>query len=71
MNQIVKNDVYTDFLALGTFDKNVDDLVRDTTQTLWNDIKTILISMISGKARCTHLLFITFEARHIGGRWTV
>lgn len=38
MNQIVKNDVYTDFLALGTF-KNVDDLVRDTTQTLWNDIK--------------------------------
>ena len=38
MNQIVKNDVYTDFLTLGTF-KNVDDLVRDTTQTLWNDIK--------------------------------
>lgn len=25
-------------MTLGTF-KNVDDLVRDTTQTLWNDIK--------------------------------
>lgn len=53
MNQIVKNDVYTDFLTLGTF-KNVDDLVRDTTQTLWNDIKTTLISMISGKS-ATHV----------------
>ena len=38
MKQIVKNDVYTDFLALGTF-KDVDDLVQDTAQTLWNDIK--------------------------------
>lgn len=38
MHQIVKNDVYTDFLAIGTF-KNIDDIVNDTTQTLWNDIK--------------------------------
>ena len=38
MRQIVKNDVYTDFLALGTF-KNADDLVRDTTETMWNNIK--------------------------------
>lgn len=38
MNQIVKNDVYTDFLRLGTF-KNADDLVKDTTQTLWNIIR--------------------------------
>lgn len=38
MRQIVKNDVYTDFLALGTF-KDVDNLVCDTTETLWNDIK--------------------------------
>ena len=39
MRQIVKNDVYTDFLALGTF-KNADDLVRDTTETMWNSIKS-------------------------------
>ena len=38
MRQIVKNDVYTDFLALGTF-KNADDLVQDTTETMWNNIK--------------------------------
>ena len=38
IRDIVKNDVYTDFLALGTF-KNVDDLVRDTTETMWNNIK--------------------------------
>ena len=39
MREIVKNDVYTDFLALGTF-KDADALVNDTTQTLWNMIKT-------------------------------
>ena len=38
MREIVKNDVYTDFLRLGTF-KDADDLVRDTTATLWNMIK--------------------------------
>lgn len=38
MKEIVKNDVYTDFLALGTF-KDADDLVRDSTETLWNLIK--------------------------------
>lgn len=38
IRDIVKNDVYTDFLALGTF-KNVDDLVNDTTETMWNNIK--------------------------------
>ena len=38
MREIVKNDVYTDFLALGTF-KNADDLVQDTTETMWNSIK--------------------------------
>lgn len=38
MDQIVKNDVYTDFLSIGTF-KDIDNLVRDTTHTLWNDIK--------------------------------
>ena len=38
MREIVKNDVYTDFLALGTF-KNADDLVGDTTETMWNSIK--------------------------------
>lgn len=38
MRQIVKNDVYTDFLALGTF-QDVDRLVQDTTETLWNNIK--------------------------------
>lgn len=38
MDMIVRNDVYTDFLALGTF-KDVDALVRDTTETLWNLIK--------------------------------
>ena len=38
IHQIVKNDGYTDFLALGTF-KNVDDLVNDTTETMWNNIK--------------------------------
>ena len=38
IRQIVKNDVYTDFLALGTF-KNADDLVQDTTETMWNNIK--------------------------------
>lgn len=39
MREIVKNDVYTDFLALGTF-KDADVLVNDTTPTLWNMIKT-------------------------------
>ena len=39
MREIVKNDVYTDFLALGTF-KDADALVNDTTPTLWNLIKT-------------------------------
>lgn len=38
IDDIVKNDVYTDFLALGTF-KNADDLVGDTIETMWNDIK--------------------------------
>ena len=38
IKDIVKNDVYTDFLALGTF-KNADDLVQDTTETMWNSIK--------------------------------
>ena len=38
IREIVKNDVYTDFLSLGTF-KNADDLVRDTTETMWNSIK--------------------------------
>lgn len=38
MREIVKNDVYTDFLALGTF-KDADALVNDTTPTLWNLIK--------------------------------
>ena len=38
IRDIVKNDVYTDFLTLGTF-KNADDLVRDTTETMWNNIK--------------------------------
>ena len=38
MPYIVKNDVYTDFLALGTF-KDVDNLVNDTTETMWNNIK--------------------------------
>lgn len=39
MDQIVKTDVYTDFLRLGTF-KNADDLVNDEGETLWNLIKT-------------------------------
>lgn len=38
MGDIVKNDVYTDFLSLGTF-KDVDQLVRDSTETLWNMIR--------------------------------
>lgn len=38
IRDIVKNDVYTDFLALGTF-KNADDMVRDTAVTMWNNIK--------------------------------
>ena len=38
MREIVKNDVYTDFLALGTF-KNVDEVVNDPTCIMWNDIK--------------------------------
>ena len=38
MDQIVKHDVYTDFLALGTF-KDADALVQDTTETLWNIIR--------------------------------
>ncbi|MBQ8520074.1 MAG: CocE/NonD family hydrolase, partial [Bacteroides sp.] len=38
MRQIVKNDVYTDFLKLGTF-KDADALVQDTTETMWNNIK--------------------------------
>ncbi len=38
MREIVKHDVYTDFLALGTF-KDADALVNDTTETLWNAIK--------------------------------
>lgn len=38
IDDIVKNDVYTDFLALGTF-KNADDIVGDTIETMWNDIK--------------------------------
>ena len=38
MKEIVKNDVYTDFLRLGTF-KDADALVQDTTETLWNLIK--------------------------------
>lgn len=38
MDKIVKHDVYTDFLALGTF-KDADALVNDSTETLWNIIK--------------------------------
>lgn len=39
MKEIVKNDVYTDFLNIGTF-KDVNELVNDTTPTLWNMIAT-------------------------------
>ena len=35
IKQIVKNDVYTDFLSIGTF-KDINKLVNDTTPTLWN-----------------------------------
>lgn len=38
IRDIVKNDVYTDFLAAGTF-KDIDARVNDTTETLWNNIK--------------------------------
>lgn len=38
IKEIVKNDVYTDFLAVGTF-KDVDNMVQDTTETMWNHIK--------------------------------
>ncbi|MGL5272011.1 MAG: CocE/NonD family hydrolase, partial [Phocaeicola sp.] len=38
IKDIVKNDVYTDFLAVGTF-KDVDNMVQDTTETMWNNIK--------------------------------
>lgn len=38
MDSIVKHDVYTDFLALGTF-RDADLLVNDTTETLWNSIR--------------------------------
>ncbi|MGL4853319.1 MAG: CocE/NonD family hydrolase [Phocaeicola sp.] len=38
IGDIVKNDVYTDFLAVGTF-KDVDNMVQDTTETMWNNIK--------------------------------
>ncbi|MGL4519495.1 MAG: CocE/NonD family hydrolase [Phocaeicola sp.] len=38
IKDIVKNDVYTDFLAVGTF-KDIDNLVQDTTETMWNNIK--------------------------------
>ncbi len=37
MKQIVKNDVYTDFLAIGTT-KDVNDIVNDSTCIMWNDI---------------------------------
>ncbi len=37
MKEIVKNDVYTDFLAIGTT-KDVNDLVNDSTCHMWNDI---------------------------------
>ena len=37
IKQIVKNDVYTDFLSIGTF-KDINKLVNDTTPTLWNMI---------------------------------
>lgn len=38
MKELVTHDVYTDFLAAGTF-KDIDRLVNDTTETLWNLIK--------------------------------
>lgn len=38
MKELVKNDVYTDFLNAGTF-KDIDKMVNDTTETLWNMIK--------------------------------
>ncbi len=37
MREIVKTDVYTDFLALGTA-KDVDAIVSDSTCYMWNDI---------------------------------
>ena len=37
IKQIIKNDVYTDFLSIGTF-KDINKLVNDTTPTLWNMI---------------------------------
>lgn len=38
MGELVKNDVYTDFLRAGTF-RDIDRMVNDTTETMWNDIK--------------------------------
>ncbi len=38
IGDIVKNDVYTDFLKVGTF-RDVDKLVGDTGETMWNNIK--------------------------------
>jgi putative CocE/NonD family hydrolase len=38
MRQLVKNDVYTDFLRAGTF-RDIDRLVGDTTETMWNCIR--------------------------------
>ena len=38
MKELVKNDVYTDFLAAGTF-RDIDRMVNDTTETMWNNIK--------------------------------
>ncbi len=38
ISNIVKNDVYTDFLKVGTF-KDIDSMVNDSTETMWNNIK--------------------------------
>jgi hypothetical protein len=38
MRELVKNDVYTDFLQAGTF-RDIDRLVGDTTETMWNCIR--------------------------------
>lgn len=38
INDIVKNDVYTDLLKVGTF-RDIDKMVNDTTETMWNNIK--------------------------------
>ena len=40
ISNIVKNDVYTDFLKVGTF-KDIDSMVNDSTETMWNNIRII------------------------------